>query len=542
LDFTSDPVAELLGNETFAIRGTAALDDVQLEVEAEIEDPLTGAKSTLEIHSAGDSLATIAMVLETELPVVGPYKIAGRIVSDGTKTELSNLDLILGRSKASGRLSLDMSEERPTIAGQLTFETLDVTEYYGNRNLEAIKAHETAVTEPGAEDWIFDETPLPFELLSEAEIPDFKIAIANLKVDSDVVFQDISSKLTLQDATLHLSELRGRLYDGDITGEFKADAGAGSPALYLTLDGDGLDYGVFLEAFEITKRLRGQLDAHLDLTGHGTSLRAIAASLDGRIDVNARDGEIDRKMLGFLAFGGGRVLGPLVGKDDAGELKCIVTTFTFEDGLGDTLVQYYDTDIFAMNGAGEIDLKTETLDLLYNPEAHEISLMKLAVPFRVSGSLQSPEVDVDAGRTLLEAAKTTGTVASFVIPLVGLGVVAGRTAIKDRQGCETAYTIQRGEVLGAEPDSAAAAQAEPEAQQKAAATSSSEATPLLGSVALSGGRVGTSTLRKALAKLGFTNIGNVQRAGAIVRVDADWQGELVKLRIDTRTGRIEPIE
>jgi hypothetical protein len=47
---------------------------------------------------------------------------------------------------------------------------------------------------------------------------------------------------------------------------------------------------------------------------------------------------------------------------------------------------------------------------------------------------------------------------------------------------------------------------------------------------------------EALAELGFTNIGDVQRAGSIVRVGADWQGAPVKLHIDTRTGRIEPIK
>jgi uncharacterized protein YhdP len=59
---------------------------------------------------------------------------------------------------------------------------------------------------------------------------------------------------------------------------------------------------------------------------------------------------------------------------------------------------------------------------------------------------------------------------------------------------------------------------------------------------LSGTHVSTSVLSEALAKLGFTNIGDVQRADSIIRVNADWQGEPVKLHIDTRTGRIEPIE
>ena len=79
----------------------------------------------------------------------------------------------------------------------------------------------------------------------------------------------------------------------------------------------------------------------------------------------------------------------------------------------------------------------------------------------------------------------------------------------------------------------------PAAEQKATATPSSEAVPLPSTVALPHGRVGVSALRDALGALGFTNIGNVQAAGSIFHVDADWDGEPVKLRIDTRTGRIE---
>ncbi len=82
----------------------------------------------------------------------------------------------------------------------------------------------------------------------------------------------------------------------------------------------------------------------------------------------------------------------------------------------------------------------------------------------------------------------------------------------------------------------------PTAEQEATTSSSSEAAPLPTSVALSGTHVSTSALSEALAKLGFTNVGSVQHAGSIVRVNADWEGEPGKLRIDTRTGRIKPIE
>jgi paraquat-inducible protein B len=95
----------------------------------------------------------------------------------------------------------------------------------------------------------------------------------------------------------------------------------------------------------------------------------------------------------------------------------------------------------------------------------------------------------------------------------------------------------------AQPAEAAATQSEamPTAEQEAA-TTSGETAPLPTAVAVSGGHVSTAALSQALAKLGFTNIANIRHAGAIAHADADWYGEPVKLRIDTRTGRIEQTE
>jgi hypothetical protein len=207
-----------------------------------------------------------------------------------------------------------------------------------------------------------------------------------------------------------------------------------------------MDYGAILVAFDITEGLHGRMDVQIDVTGQGASLRNLASGLSGRIDLEAQDGQIDRAMVGVLAFGAGAILGPLFGEDSTGELRCIVFTIEFEGGIGGTLVQYYETSFFAMGGEGKIDLKSETLDFIYNPQGSQTSLMKLAVPFRVSGPILAPSVDPDTGGTLLKVAVTAGTVASFINPLVGLGVLATGAVIDQMEGCETARAIKRGDI------------------------------------------------------------------------------------------------
>ncbi len=288
---------------------------------------------------------------------------------------------------------------------------------------------------------------MPFELLSSVDIPALEIVIAKLQIAPNIAAGNIRAKMSLEDGQLHMSLVNGQLYDGKVEGDFKAAAAAPN-SVDLVLRGIGMDYGALLAAFDITEELWGRLDLQIDVTGQGSSLRTLASSLSGRLDVEARDGQIDRAMPGVFALGAETILGPLFGKDNTGELRCIVSTFVFEDGIGDTLVQYYETSHFTMGGKGKIDLKSETVDLIYNPKASQTSLMKFAVPFRVSGPMLAPNVAADTGGTLLNAAKTAGTIASFINPLVGLGVLAAGKIIEQKDSCETARTIRRGEAPG----------------------------------------------------------------------------------------------
>lgn len=77
------------------------------------------------------------------------------------------------------------------------------------------------------------------------------------------------------------------------------------------------------------------------------------------------------------------------------------------------------------------------------------------------------------------------------------------------------------------------------ASEQTAATPPAETAALPEALPVSGEHMSESALSEALAKLGFTNIGSIRKSGSIVRAEADWQGETVELRVDTRTGRIE---
>jgi uncharacterized protein involved in outer membrane biogenesis len=447
LNLTTGPVTDWLANQRFAIQGSAEIGESDLQIKTEVDRPITHFEPILDVIAEGESLAEIDSILKVGLPIVGPYRIEGRLSFNEAKTEISRFDIALGRSKASGAFTVATDEERPAVSGQINFETLDLAELIGDKGQElgASEQVDAAGTGTQEQEWIFSDEPLPFELLSFVDIPAMEIAIAILQITPDIIADNVRAEVLLEGGKLHVSPVSGQLYDGKVDGDFKASAGAPN-SVDLVLSGIGMDYGAILAAFDVTEKLRGRLDLQIDVTGQGSSLRALASGLSGRFDVEARDGQIDRAMVGTLAFGAGTILDPLLGKDDTGELRCIVTTIEFEDGIGDTLVQYYETSFFAVGGDGKIDLKSETLDFVYNPKASHTSLMELAVPFRVSGPILAPSASLDTVGTLLEVAQTAGTIASFINPLVGLGVLAAGTIIEAEDGCEAARAIKRGEI------------------------------------------------------------------------------------------------
>ena len=53
------------------------------------------------------------------------------------------------------------------------------------------------------------------------------------------------------------------------------------------------------------------------------------------------------------------------------------------------------------------------------------------------------------------------------------------------------------------------------------------------------GRVTATVLKNQLEDLGYANVSDIEKLGTIFHLSADWQGQTVKLRVDSRDGEIE---
>ena len=76
------------------------------------------------------------------------------------------------------------------------------------------------------------------------------------------------------------------------------------------------------------------------------------------------------------------------------DLNCIVSRIDVVDGVAKTDKLLLDTRRLTIAGSGALDLNTERLDLLLSPNPKQASLVSLANPVRVTGTLTAPHVTV----------------------------------------------------------------------------------------------------------------------------------------------------
>ncbi|MBW2646594.1 MAG: hypothetical protein JRE23_10520, partial [Deltaproteobacteria bacterium] len=154
-------------------------------------------------------------------------------------------------------------------------------------------------------------------------------------------------------------------------------------------------------------------------------LADLMADLNGRVSIVMMDGQLTSKHLDRLQRILGtnvlRLINPFKKKETQTKVNCFINDIDIKDGLAkcNFLLDTNQTSIFS---AGDVDLRTEKLDLGIKPvpkKGHGLdsvatvgfSFKELSQPFELSGTLAHPSLVLDPTRTLFMLGKVAGAVA-----------------------------------------------------------------------------------------------------------------------------------
>ena len=178
-----------------------------------------------------------------------------------------------------------------------------------------------------------------------------------------------------------------------------------------------MDFGYFLNSMGVKNLVSGQIDLLVDLSGTGATRYNFLGNAAGRITIIGGPGQISGRRIDLWAADLiPTMLSTSWQRDNVTETNCMVAHIELKEGLAEIEDLLLDTQRMTVAGSGIIDLKTEGLDVVIAPRPKRASLVSLANPVRIRGTLAEPDVSVT--RIPRGSRLAAGTGASLLAGLV----------------------------------------------------------------------------------------------------------------------------
>lgn len=420
---------QLLSGAAFPLDLRVNAAKTTIKMSGKIADPAAARGIDLQIDVQGERLADLNPLTGEDLPALGPYTLAARLSDVKAGYKLTGLAATLGASNLAGNVTVALDGPRPKIAGTLNSTNIDVADFQKGTEPAA-----PTTDKAGGKRFLLSDDPLPLDALSAVDA-NINLTADQMRFDERANLADVSMILDLNAGRARIFDLSAVLSGGLVSGTLSLDASAGRPPITVDLSAKGFDYGQFLQKRDITDGVSGNLDATVRLAGAGGSLHAWASSLDGRIDLVGGEGRVRSDL---LSAGGAGLINMFSGwreGDNDLRLNCVVMRLPVKDGVVGTDAVLVDTAAVTVGVRGTVDLRDESLNLKVTPQAKRTSLMSLAVPLRISGTLSEPSVGPDPLGTAVGAAKIAGM---FLNPLVAGAVIVLDSEMTDQNPCVAA--------------------------------------------------------------------------------------------------------
>ncbi|MHC4457908.1 MAG: AsmA family protein, partial [Planctomycetota bacterium] len=429
---------------------------IEIKLNGSAEDLLTWRGITSSFMISGNDAANLERFTKQPVPYKGPFIVSGRLTDPAH--QIYNFDQIriaIGDSNLAGWSDINLTGDRPRVKAELTSRKLDLGWLYSETDPEDTLNRPS--TKAGKErKKVFPNNPLPLDMLKLADL-DLKIRAEEILLPR-LTMRNLTAAIILDDEHLMAEPFKFSAGDGSVQGYIDLHTEGEALALATEIDIDQILLSSSFKEFDVGRTLKGTIDAKIKISGRGDSVAALMAGLNGTITLAHRGGQIANRyfnlIFGDLTTELVQRINVFSRKQDYTEVNCFVSHFDINDGLA---IQAFvlDTPQSTLSGAGNLNLKTESLDLGFKTVPKKgvkvpglgkvsLSLGELSKPFKIGGTLSNPSLGVDPTRTAVTFGKVIG---GFALGPAGLAIVFGEVSLKDVDPCLEAFKAT-GEPVG----------------------------------------------------------------------------------------------
>ena len=362
----------------------------------------------LAVEAKADNLDGLRKAFGQELPRIGKTDVRARLNSGQSKLRLADLRVGLADGYTEGWLVLDTSSAIPGVEAELKFTDLNLEKLLPAQQQQAQTKPET--TAKSKTDKVFSDEPLPFEVLSRANLK-ATLRAKNLVGRHKRRLKKAEVRVTMVGGKLSASLLEFASNKGELVADFIVDAsGKGAPDITIKIEAPHVELGEIMVADDGTTAVEGPLAVDIFLEGRGRSVAQIMATLNGNVNLLMKQGSADARGLDLFVGGLGAMFGTIfIDQSSKTKIECAISDLDFDQGILTPRLAVLDTQYSTVIAEGRVDLKQEQLDLKVSPNAKGVTL-SVAFPVLLKGALSKPDIEVEKTGALLKAGELWATV------------------------------------------------------------------------------------------------------------------------------------
>jgi len=415
----------------FSVDVTAG--DIALALQVSVPKPFDFGAYDAKFELSGTDLADAYYLTNLALPNTAKYRLRGTLKHAGNEFRIEDFRGTVGASDLEGRVLVVLGGKRPKLTAALTSKRLDIADLAPSmgtgapvqqglsvggpntggaasggaaagggapgaaQSAEALSGGATAASQAG---WLLPDADLQ---VNRVRGMDADVNFDAESVDSPKVpIKQVRFHLVLNDGVLRIDPLSLALAQGQFAGSVKIDASGPVPDSQIDMRLEDVDLAQFFPKGE--PALRGVLAGRVELHGAGESVHKFASTADGSVSMVIPHGQIRSAFAELTGINIAKGLGLLLSKDQTqSELRCGVASFESDHGQLNAKTIVMDTTNVLIAGHGDVNLRTERIDLAVQGDPKQLRLLRLRSPIEVTGTLLKPRVGLDPAKTALQA-------------------------------------------------------------------------------------------------------------------------------------------
>jgi AsmA family protein len=461
LDANGASLIDLTPEKPYPVSATIAAGDIHLKTRITVRKPFDFGLLDVDFTVSGHDLADVFYLTGLALPNTPPYRFAATLHVAGITYHIDDFHGQLGDSDLSGRIEVVNRAPRPKFTATLTSKNLNIADLAPTLGEPAPPPSSLAATDSQPKGRRNKAQAVAAAARPQYLLPDADLQMNRVRgMDADVRYQAnsvsapkvpmkaVEFHLTLQAGLLKLDPLAFVLDQGKFSGTVQIDARKDTEVSDIDMHVDGIDLSQFRTKAMKTPPMTGTLAGRVKLHGTGSSVHKFASNAAGSVAFVIPQGEMTSAFAELTGIDITRALGLLVAKnEEKTPIRCSVIDFQANDGDLAAKTLFIDTTYVLINGKGNVDLKSERLDLQLRGDPKKLRLTRIRSPILLRGTLEHPTVGVDVKKLAGQGAVASAlgvllTPAAAILAFIDPGLAKNKDCAS-AVSSETAATIHQ---------------------------------------------------------------------------------------------------